>query len=103
MGLRVMYHTSASLCGHLKIDDKVNRVKNSPTNDINRVTIFSVYFICGLIIGDFSTLIDDIFRYMQDMEKNFFLAVYNLVLRFGFIGFFIEPPLCAIFLSKYFF
>ena len=86
VGLRVMYHTSVSLCGHLKIDDKVN-AQNRPTNDINRVTIFSVYFICGLIIGDFSTLIDDIFRYMQDMEKKSFLAAYNLVLRFGFIGF----------------
>ena len=40
---------------------------------------------------------------MHDMEKKFFLAIYNLVLRSGFIGFFIETPLCALVLSKYFF
>ena len=34
------------------------------------------------------------------MEKKNFLAAYNLVLRFGFIGFFIEPPLCVVFWRK---
>ena len=47
-----------------------------PTNETNflqKFPFFSIYFICGLIIGYSQIWWYDIFRYMQDMEKKFFL------------------------------
>ena len=47
----------------------------------------------------FSDLVVRYFSIYATYEKIFFFPVHGLVLCLGFIGFFIEPRLCAIFLS----
>ena len=54
-----------------------------PTNETNflqKFPFFSIYFICGLIIGYSQICWYDIFRYMQDMRKPglffVFIAIY---------------------------
>ena len=102
VGLSLLYHLYRPLRDYMKIGDLAKIPLSNPQMkqiSFRNVHFFSIYFICGLIIDYSQIWWYDIFRYMQDMRKSFFFPVHKLVLCLGFIGFFIEPRLCAIFLS----
>ena len=102
VGLSLLYHLYRPLRDYMKIGDLAKiPLSNPQMKQITKIKVAKVriYFICGLIIFFPQIWWNDIFRYMQDMRKSFFFPVHGLVLCLGFIRFFIEPRLCAIFLS----
>ena len=75
-----------------------------PTNEINGLAIFSVYFICGLIISHSVTLIDDIVSIYAKYGGGIFFGC----IQFSFVFwvqwiFYRNTIVCSIFVKIFFF
>ena len=103
VGLSLLYHLYRPLRDYMKIGDLAKiPLSNPQMKQITKIKVAKVriYFICGLIIFFLrfgGTIFSDICKIWENL---FFFPVHGLVLCLGVIGFFIEPRLCAIFLSS---